>query len=302
MRLGGLATSLFKTKVTLVRDAGPRHRTQSLSAQANAQPSTSTRTTPTPEPGAMPRQPQFWAHVYGMEGERMGQAFMTRENMERLQTRGRSPPPPLSKQPPKKARRPKRDKEREKPRGPRVFIGNPPATWKVCAVRDLEPSANVEAWIKGKGKQKETMGDRRRRCYIGDPAPLHEPYGRMPGTASPTPPSSRCSTPVLDPEGSSTPLSDPEADNCNWPQPEVGECCSWAPPPPPGTIAPSISTGLSGPLTSDLPDVGQPGPSGVDMDVDVEDERASTSTALSEEELARAINAALAALSVGPSC
>ncbi|KAH0826383.1 hypothetical protein J3R83DRAFT_5348 [Lanmaoa asiatica] len=322
MRLGGLAASIFKTKVTFVRDVSePPHRVKPSGTRRSA----SEVTTPTPEPGVLPTQSQFWAHVYGMEGEHMGSAFMTREHMERLHTHG--PSPSLGLQPPKKAEKPtRRGKKREKPRGPRVFVGRPLESWKVRALRDLEPSVDVET-IRGKGKGKGNTADnrlasatpgssRRRRCFIGNPVPLHEPYGRMPGTVSPAPPSSRSLTPALDSDGSLTPLSELEADY--WPQPEVGECCSWAPPPPPGTIVHSLSSdssSFSGPFSGEVPGpgltgvvgtetdlVGQQG-SGVeinmDMDLDVNKvEQGSASTALSEEDLARAISAALAALSV----
>jgi len=314
MRLGGLAASLLKTKVTLVRDVGkPLYRANSPPKPTMRRSASATTTTATPEPGALPIQPQFWAHVYGMEGERVGSAFMTQAQMERLHAREPSPPPLSKSQPLKKARKSaKHDKEKTK--GPRVFIGRPLASWKVRAVRDLNPSVEVE----GKGKEKENT---RRRRYIGNRAPLYDSYGRMPGTASPTSPSSRCSTPALDSDGSLTPLHELEAGSDYWPQPEVGECCSWAPPPPPGTIIhglPSDPPGLPGPCAEELPGPVQPiavgtgldmderqslasGPnSGVEMEMEMDlgSERRSASTALSEEDLARAISAALAALSV----
>lgn len=299
MRLGGLAASLFKSKVTLVRDDGDA---KSPSKPVDARRSASAATTPTPEPGALPQPSQFWAHVYGMEGERVGSAFMTRQHMEHLQTGAQAlAPPPPKPQPPKKARQPaKRDKERDKAKGPRVFVGRPLASWKVRTVRDLEPSTDIETTTrgkeagKGKGKERERESPRR-RCYIGNPAPLYEPYGRMPGSARMTPLSSRCSTPVFDSDGSLTPLSELEVEAEDWPQPEVGECCSWAPPLPPGTIAhgrfsPLVEvTGSPGVVGSGL---------GVEMNMDVGDERRSASTVLSEEDMARAISAAFAALSV----
>jgi len=238
-----------------------------------------------------------------MEGERVGSAFMTREHAEHLQAGGQAlAPPPPKPQPPKKARQPaKRDKERDKRMGPRVFIGRPLASWRVRAVRDLEPSVDIETTTRGKetGKEKEKEGrdSTRRRCYIGNPAPLYEPYGRMPGSASMTPPSSRCTTPVLDSDGSLTPLSESEAEAEDWPQPEVGECCSWAPPLPPGAIVHGLSVGeLPGSRSPGVVDSG----SGVEVNMDTGDERRSASTVLSQEDMARAISAAFAALSVEP--
>ncbi|KAG9311191.1 hypothetical protein JVU11DRAFT_8266 [Chiua virens] len=150
MRLGGGAASLFTAKVTLVRDAGsgkplphgksppPRELTVQPSASANA----SRTTTPTPEPSssAIPIPSQFWAHVYGMEGERMGSAFMTREHMARLRV-GASPSGKTASVPksgPEKKGKTRRKKTRT---GPRVFIGEPQSSWKVRGVRDLEPMA-----------------------------------------------------------------------------------------------------------------------------------------------------------------
>lgn len=241
MRLGGLAASIFKSKVTLVRDDDDGDR-----VHASKSPAAVTRRDAS-ETG-LSTQSQFWAHVYGIEGDRVGKAFMTRDYMERLHA-----PPSSSLSLPPKAQKPTR---RAKKRvGPRVFIGRPLASWKVRAVRDVEPSVDVDV-SKGKG--------RGNRWYVGDAAALYEPYGRMPGP-SPTPPStssSRCSTPVA------------EMEDGNWPQPEVGECCEWAPALPPGP------SGLAG--------------------EDVADEGGSTS--LSDQDLARAISAALAALSVDASC
>ena len=192
-----------------------------------------------------------------------------------------------------------------------MFVGRPLASWKVRAVRDVEPSVNIVETTRaqeagtgtgtGKGKEKEGA---RRRYYIGNPAPLYEPYGRMPGSASMTPPSSRCTTPVLDSDGSLTPLSELEAEAEDWPQPEVGECCSWAPPLPPGAS-------VSGPFVGELELLGPGSPpsvegagsgSSVEVNMDGGDERRSASTVLSEQDLARAIHAAFAALSVGLPC
>lgn len=297
MRLGGLAASILKTKVTLVRDVGkPLRSRQDDDGNVNARRSASHATTPTPEPGALPMQSQFWAHVYGIEGERVGSAFMTR-GASLMQP----PPPPPRKERTEKEQREKHRRRREKKktrektktkRGPRVFIGCPRASWGIRGVRDVEPSVDVGAPDEQRAGT-STATARRRRCYIGSRAALYEPYGRMPGSASPTP--------VLDSDGSLTPLSELELELDGegegegeggmgyWPQPEVGECCSWAPPPPPGTI-----DGLS---------LAIPGAVGLSLDVDTDmgvaaivDERGSASTALSEEDMVRAISAALAAV------
>lgn len=298
MRLGGLAASIFKSKVTLVRDAGePLHRAKPPDTVASRDANETTVSEPAVHP-------QFWAHVYGMEGERVGRAFMTREHMERLHAPSSVSPmldlPQASSQSLKKAPKPaRREKKQDNPKGSRVFIGQPLASWKVRAIRDLEPSANMDGAVGGKGKGKARWS--RTRWYVGDPAALHAPYGRMPGyvwgTTSPT--SSRCSTPAICSDGSLTPLSEPEADDCRWPQPAVGECCEWAPPLPPSMVAgcaPDL-TGLTGAAGLGL-GLG----SGVEATMDGvngDSERGSVSTGtLSEQDLARAISAALAALSV----
>lgn len=297
MRLGGLATSLFKSKVTLVRDAGGSLRRTKSPDNATRRDANET---------GLSTQSKFWAHVYGLEGEHVGSAFTTREHMERLNAPPSSLSLALQKGPSqtKKAQKPtRRDKKRDKSRGPRVFIGKPLASWKVRVARDLEPSVDMDLDVgKGKGKEREGGG----RWYIGNPTVLHEPYGRMPGTASPAPlsTSSRCSTPVVCSDRSLTPLSGLDVDS-NWPQPEVGECCDWAPLPPPamGVVVDrrASDSGLTGLLGSfETGGVDPPLGLGVDGTTDgvlSGDERGSTSTTLSERDLVRAISAALAALS-----
>jgi len=304
-----------------VRDVGePLHRHRLPSTHMDGQRNTSETTTPTPEPGAVSIPSQFWAHVYGMEGERMGSAFMTREQMERMQARGPShPPPPSISHPPKKAQKPSQlKKKREKTRRPRVFVGRPLVSWEVHTVRDLEPSVDVEEiWDETKRKNGAIgapfFAPRRPRCYIGNPAPLHEPYGRMPRTVSPTPSFSRDSSPERDSDRSLTPLS--ELETIYWPQPAVGEGCSWAPPgatmwgplpslePPPGAMGEAELAVWQGPISGSGSGTST-GEDVVDLGLGVAAEgtepRPVSTRALSQEDMARAISAALAALTVDP--
>ncbi|KIJ64059.1 hypothetical protein HYDPIDRAFT_91125 [Hydnomerulius pinastri MD-312] len=224
MRGGGFAGSRIQTQLTLVRDQPEPVRKAGSTGSAN--------TMPTPDPSAS-TTPMFWAHVYGMEGERVGRAFIPPQysaSLSLANTQAKSLPAQRHKP------------EKQKP--PRVFIGRPLKSWKIRSVRDLEPAPDDAAsfaskGINGKGKGKAVDG-RPLRVFIGNPAALHEPHERMPRTPSPS--SSRSSSPGLDSDGSLTPLSDLEEDN--WPQPDVGECCSWEPPPPP-SIERSVSTALS---------------------------------------------------------
>lgn len=209
MRLGGLAASIFKSKVTLVQDVGqPLHRPKS--------PDSTTQGDANETGTGSSTQPQFWAHVYGFEGERVGSAFIAREHMERpivAPSSSMLSHPNAPSQPPKKAQKPKRlQKKRDKSRGSRMLVEEP------LASRDLEPSADVDLDVsKGKGR------GRGGRQYVRNSLVPHELC--IPGTASPTPLStpSRCSTPVICSDGSLTPLSELEAD-CNWLQTEVGAC------------------------------------------------------------------------------
>lgn len=199
MRVSGLAASISKSKVTLVRDVGqPLHRPKS--------PDTTTQRDA--NGAGLSTQSQFWAHVYGLEGERVGSAFMTGEHVGCLTVTPSSSMPSHPKAPSqslKKAQTPmRREKKRDKSRGSRVLIEEPPASWKVSAVRDSEPSADADLAVnKGKGKERRRGG----RKYIRS----------VPRTASLTPLSipSRCSTPVICSDGSLTPLSDLEVDS-NW--------------------------------------------------------------------------------------
>ncbi|KAF8837580.1 hypothetical protein BDN67DRAFT_909024 [Paxillus ammoniavirescens] len=282
MRGGGFAGSRIQTKVTLVRDEPKPMRNHRSPPNENR---ADMSMTPTPEPSSNTAPPAtFWAHVYGLEGERVGSAIISPEYAASLSKAGlRSvqpvrvpvPPPPRA-----------QTQKQKKASRPRVFIGCPQKSWKIRATRDLEPSSdciaacarndlnadvdgsgNGHGNAHGKGKDKAIDG-RLLRVFIGNPTALYEPYARMPCTPSPT--SSRASSPGLDSDGTLTPLSELEADY--WPQPEVGESCSWAPPPSP------------------------PGPPDLVVPPAAPDVQRSVSMAMSEEELARAISAALAAL------
>ncbi|KAG1814675.1 uncharacterized protein BJ212DRAFT_1361308 [Suillus subaureus] len=168
----------------------------------------------TPEPSeSAPQTTTFWAHVYGLEGERVGRAFID----------GASASAPVRPTQPAKQRAQKKQKVKTKlKKKPRVFIGTPLREWNIRTIQDLEPSAVIPPLIseanvgKGKGKAVE-----RPRVYIGDARWLYVPYTRMPVS----PISSRASSPDseldLDSDGTLTPLEDLEG--MGWPQPDVGE-------------------------------------------------------------------------------
>lgn len=176
--------------------------------------------------------PNFWAHVYGLEGEHLGFAY----RKETSNGRGSS-----------------------KKRPPRVFIGRALESWKVRSVRDLESMPDkVTTFIEnsekhGKGKGKAT--DPSLRLFIGNRTALHEPFESI--FSAPSLASSPLTSPGLGCEDRL--LQVPEMEGY-WPQPDVGESCVWQPPPLLG-----LERGLSLPL--------------------------------SDEQVARAIQVALAALS-----
>lgn len=168
----------------------------------------------TPEPPESAPQPKFWAHVYGIEGERVGRAFID----------GASASAPVRATQPVKQRAQKKQKVKTKlKKKPRVFIGTPLPEWNICTIKDLEPSAVIPPFVSencvGKGKGKAVD---RPRVYIGDARWLYVPYTRMPVLPS----SSRASPPDseldLDSDGTLTPLEDLE-EGMGWPQPDVGE-------------------------------------------------------------------------------
>jgi len=224
MRTGAFVGPRVQSKLTFMRDSVP------------APPIDSTETA-----ASTSETPNFWAHVYGLEGEHLGGAYWNQ---------AASRPSGMA-----------NGRGTHKP--PRVFIGHPQEYWKVRSARYLEPmSDSVSAFVDSLGNQGKGKGkaiDRPLRLFVGNPAALHEPFERMPRTPSPA--SSRSSSPGID---GLTPLSQLKS---YWPQPDVGEWCSWEPPPPLGA------------------EFGVP-----------EDER-GVSLALSDEQVARAIHVALAALS-----
>ncbi|KAL4063741.1 hypothetical protein J3A83DRAFT_4104449 [Scleroderma citrinum] len=219
MRTDAFVGPRIQSRLTFVRDSAP--------APLDAPPRDSVDTSRTSS-----ETPNFWAYVYGLEGEHLGSAYWNQAS-SRSSTVNR-----------KKVQKP-----------PKVFIGHPQRSWKVRSTRDLEPmSENVTVFIKSLGNQGKGKGkavNHSLRLFIGNPTALHESFKPMPRTPSLI--LSRSSSPNMDDDT----LSHLEA---YWPQPEVGECCSWEPPPP---------------LVAER----------------------SVSSALPDEEVARAIHVALAALS-----
>lgn len=173
----------------------------------------------TPEPSESAPQTMFWAHVYGIEGERVGRAFID-------DTSASAPVRPT--QPAKQRAQNVQSKQKAKvklKKKSRVFIGTPLREWKIRTVKDLEPSAVIPPLVseerpigKGKGKAIE-----RPRVYIGDAKWLYVPSTRMPVSSySSSWASSPDSDLELDSDGTLTPLEDLE-EGMGWPQPEVGE-------------------------------------------------------------------------------
>ena len=224
MRTGAFVDPRVQSNLTFVRDNVPA-------------PSRDSPGMPASTSGA----PNFWAHVYGLEGEHLGGAYWNRANSRPSATINRKRPP-------------------------RVFVGNPQRSWKVRSTRYLDPmSDKVTAFIESLGNQGKGKGktvDRPLRLFIGNPAALREPFERMPRTPSPA--SSRSSSPDVEPDDK---LASPSRLEAYWPQPDVGEWCSWEPPPPFGA------------------------------EFNIPGEGRSWSLALSDEQVARAIHVALAAIS-----
>lgn len=217
MRGGGFAGLRAKSGIVLLPDASPSNQAQDVQT--------------IPEPPTSAPQTMFWAHVYGLEGERVGRAFIgdaSTISAPAMQPAKGGAPNGISKQKQKPTQKPKPKPKpiaKLKPKKPRVFIGLPLREWKVRTFRDLEPSAPIpplvaeeETYVgKGKGKAVE-----RPRVYIGDARWLYVPCARMPVS----PKSSRASSPEpgdeLDSDGSLTPLEDLE-EAMDWPQPDVGD-------------------------------------------------------------------------------
>ncbi|KAG2127457.1 uncharacterized protein EDB93DRAFT_1096540 [Suillus bovinus] len=198
MRGGGFAGSRTKSGILLVPDDS---RVQDVRM--------------TPEPPKSTPQKMFWAHVYGLEGERVGRAFIDDASASA---------PVRHTQPVKQRAQNVQSKQKIKAKlkKPKVFVGMPLREWKIRTIRDLEPSAVISPFVpgenhsgKGKGRAVE-----RPRVYIGDAKWLYVPYTRMPVSSY----SSWASSPdsELDSDGTLTPLEDLE-EGMGWPQPEVGE-------------------------------------------------------------------------------
>ncbi|KAG1781129.1 hypothetical protein EV702DRAFT_1074099 [Suillus placidus] len=204
MRGGGFAGSRTKSGILLVPDDSHASQVQDG--------------TMTPEPPESAPQTSFWAHVYGLEGQRVGRAFIDD---------GSASAPLRPTQPAKQRAQNAQSKQKVKAKlkkKPRVFIGTPLREWNIRTLKDLEPSAVIPPLVseenyvgKGKGKAVE-----RPRVYIGDARWLYVPYTRMPASSYSSRASSLDSELELDSDGTLTPLEDLE-EGMGWPQPEVGE-------------------------------------------------------------------------------
>ncbi|KAH7908278.1 hypothetical protein BJ138DRAFT_1013111 [Hygrophoropsis aurantiaca] len=193
-RGGGFAGAPTKNHVVLVPDK------PAPSGAASAPPGSSHTKT-------------FWATVYGLSGERVGQAFLGADSQLSI------PRIPNT-------------KPTIKPKRRRVFIGEPQPSWGVKAIKYLHNThddvSNERLAAVSRGN---SVGGRQIRIYIGDRAALHEPFRRISDLdCDLSPLTSRSSSP--DSDGTLTPLSELEAEIESWPQPDVGESCDWVPPPP----------------------------------------------------------------------
>ncbi|KAG1730945.1 uncharacterized protein EDB91DRAFT_1155614 [Suillus paluster] len=202
MRGGGFAGSRTKSGILLVPDDSHPDQVQDGPM--------------TPEPPKSAPQTMFWAHVYGLEGQRVGRAFIDDASAS-------APPLQPSKQCAPNGQSKQKAKAKPKKK-PRVFIGTPLREWKIRTYRDLEPCVAIPPLVpeesyggKGKGKAIE-----RPRVYIGDAKWLYLPYTRMPISSHSSRSSSPDSEPELDSDGTLTPLEALE-ERMDWPQPEVGE-------------------------------------------------------------------------------
>lgn len=132
-------------------------------------------------------------------------------------------------------------------RTPRVFIGRPLKSWKVRSVRDLEAmSDKVTTFMENLEKQGKGKGKGK-----AVESPLRLFIGNRAALHEPfgpmfsalSPASSRSPSPELGSENRL--LQIPEAEGF-WPQPDVGESCVWRPPPLLG-----LERGLSLPLSDE---------------------------------------------------
>lgn len=132
-------------------------------------------------------------------------------------------------------------------RTPRVFIGRPLKSWKVRSVRDLEAmSDKVTTFMENLEKQGKGKGKGKAVEF-----PLRLFIGNRAALHEPfgpmfsalSPASSRSPSPELGSENRL--LQIPEAEGF-WPQPDVGESCVWRPPPLLG-----LERGLSLPLSDE---------------------------------------------------
>ncbi|KAH7905602.1 hypothetical protein BJ138DRAFT_1017501 [Hygrophoropsis aurantiaca] len=170
--------------------------------------------TPSGIPTAPPDSPHpmFWATVYGLSGERVGQAFLSDNSQF---STAQIPTAKLK-------------VESNRPGKRRVYIGEPQPSWGIKSGKPIkyldnapDDLSNEQLAILLRGKSAEGHGN---RIYIGDRAALPEPSKRLSDAdvhhSSPLP--SRSSSPALsDSDGTLTPLSVLEAKMC--PQPGLSE-------------------------------------------------------------------------------
>ncbi|KAG0702573.1 hypothetical protein DFH29DRAFT_1069086 [Suillus ampliporus] len=204
MRGGGFAGSRTKSGILLVPDDSQAGQSQDRQI--------------TPEPPKSAPQTIFWAHVYGIEGERVGRAFIDDASASVPAIK------PAKQRAKNEQTKPKVTAKAKSKKKPRVFIGTPLPEWKIRSFKDLDFCAEIPPLVseesrggKGKGKAIE-----RPRVFIGDARWLYLPYSRMPMSSHSSRASSLDSEFELDSDGTLTPLEDLE-EMMDWPQPEVGE-------------------------------------------------------------------------------
>ncbi|KAH7906970.1 hypothetical protein BJ138DRAFT_1015287 [Hygrophoropsis aurantiaca] len=170
--------------------------------------------TPPGVPAASPdtSHPTFWATVYGLSGERVGQAFLSDNSQF---STAQIPTTNL-------------EVESNRPRKRRVYIGDPQPSWGIQSSNSAKHLRNAPDDLSNeqlgrllKGKSVEGHGN---RIYAGDRMALPEPSKRPSDVdihhSSLLP--SRSSSPALsDSDGTLTPLSVLEAKM--WPHPGLSE-------------------------------------------------------------------------------